>query len=224
MQKKVMIIGGSPCSGKSTAAERLAAEFGACRYQADDHLEELIRMAADRGKPACRSVLSMSSDEIWMRDPEIQCREEFQIYREIAPDVFRGVDAIEAELIVAEGAAFTPEVVKAYGAGRYLAIIPTPEFQTARYRERQWVSRILADCSDKAAAFHNWMRRDILFAVQVEAECAAMGIPCIVNDGSMSVDRLYQRVKQLLDLSQKTGQEQEEKNPSACCQRGKEQI
>lgn len=198
MGKKVVIIGGSPCSGKSTAAARMAAEYSACCYQVDAHLDELIRMAAERGEPACRSVLSMSSEEIWMRDPEVQCREEFQIYREIAPDVFRGLDAVEAELIVAEGAAFTPEVVKTRGIDRCIALIPTPEFQITRYRERKWVSRILAGCSDRAAAFDNWMRRDILFAGRIEGECAALGIPCIVNDGSLSADRMYQRVKHML--------------------------
>lgn len=202
MGKKVVIIGGSPCSGKSTAAERLAEEYGACRYKVDAHLDELIRMAADRGSPACTSVLSLSSEEIWMRDPEVQCREEFQIYREIAPDVFRGLDAVEAELIVAEGAAFTPEVVKPRGAENYIAIIPTPEFQITHYRERKWVSRVLAGCSDQTAAFDRWMQRDILFAGQIEGECAALGIPCIISDGSLSLDRLYQRVKQLLGLSQ----------------------
>ena len=201
MRKKVVIIGGSPCSGKSTAAERLAEEYGACRYQVDAHLDELIRTAAERGGPACNSVLSMSSDEIWMRDPEVQCREEFQIYREIAPEVFRRLDAAEAELIVAEGAAFTPEVVKARSIESYVAIIPTPEFQITHYRERKWVSRVLADCSDPTAAFDNWMQRDILFAVQIERECAALGIPCVINDGSLSVDRMYRRVKQLLGLS-----------------------
>ena len=137
-----------------------------------------------------------------MRDPEVQCREEFQIYREIAPDVFRGLDAVEAELIVAEGAAFTPEVVKPRGAENYIAIIPTPEFQITHYRERKWVSRVLAGCSDQTAAFDRWMQRDILFAGQIEGECAALGIPCIISDGSLSLDRLYQRVKQLLGLSQ----------------------
>ena len=201
MGKRVILIGGSPCSGKSTAAERLAEEYDAYCYKVDAQLDELIRMAAERGSPACKSVLSMSSEEIWMRDPEIQCREEFQIYREIAPDVFRGMDAVDAELIVAEGAAFTPEVVKARGVEKYIAIIPTPEFQITHYRQRKWVSRVLADCSDPDAAFDRWMQRDILFAGQIERECAARGIPCIISDGSLSVDRLYQRVKRMLCLS-----------------------
>ena len=29
MSKKVLIIGGSPCSGKSTVAERISKEYGA---------------------------------------------------------------------------------------------------------------------------------------------------------------------------------------------------
>ena len=201
MGKRVILIGGSPCSGKSTAAERMAEEYDAYCYKVDAQLDELIRMAAERGSPACKSVLSMSSEEIWMRDPEIQCMEEFQIYREIAPDVFRGMDAVDAELIVAEGAAFTPEVVKARGVEKYIAIIPTPEFQITHYRQRKWVSRVLADCSDPDAAFDRWMQRDILFAGQIERECAARGIPCIISDGSLSVDRMYQRVKRMLCLS-----------------------
>ena len=60
----------------------------------------------------------------------------------------------------------------------------------------------MAGCSDQSAAFGNWMQRDILFAGQIERECAALGIPCIISDGSLSLDRLYQRVKRLLGLSQ----------------------
>ena len=56
MGKRVIIIGGSPCSGKSTAAERLAEEYDAYCYKVDAHLDELIRMAADRGSPACKRL------------------------------------------------------------------------------------------------------------------------------------------------------------------------
>ena len=84
MSQKLLIIGGSPCSGKSTAAERIAQEYGAYYFKVDDHLDELIKQASDNGSTACKAIQHMSPDEIWMRDPKIQCKEEFKIYREIA--------------------------------------------------------------------------------------------------------------------------------------------
>ena len=62
------------------------------------------------------------------------------------------IDGIEAELILAEGAAYTPAVMRSRGMRDYITIIPTPEFQISHYRERPWVPRILAGCSDKDAA------------------------------------------------------------------------
>ena len=37
---KAYILGGSPCSGKSTIAERLAAEFDLHYYKVDDHEQD----------------------------------------------------------------------------------------------------------------------------------------------------------------------------------------
>ena len=114
MSKNLMIIGGSPCSGKSTAAERIAQEYGAYYFKVDDHLSELIKQAADNGSAVCNAIQQMSPEEIWMREPEVQCKEEFEVYRDIAPFVFDMISRIEADLIITEGAAYTPEVMETY--------------------------------------------------------------------------------------------------------------
>ena len=79
-------------------------------------------------------------------------------------------------------------------------ILAAPEFQMTQYKKREWVSRILADCSEKEAAFGNWMQRDILFARQVKSDCVRLGIPYLMNDGAQSIDRFYQSVKDALGL------------------------
>ena len=200
VNKKLLIIGGSPCSGKSTAAERIAQEYGAYYFKVDDHLSELIKQAADNGSAVCKAIQKMSPEEIWMREPEVQCKEEFEIYRDIAPFVFDMVSRIEADLIITEGAAYTPEVMETYTADGYVTIVPSPEFQVSHYREREWVPYVLEGCSDKEKAFDNWMQRDILFAQQIQAECVASGIPCKVNDGSESVEQLLQWTKKALRI------------------------
>ena len=51
MKKRVLFIGGSPCSGKSTVAERISKEYGAYYFKVDDFLDEFINIAAEKGCP-----------------------------------------------------------------------------------------------------------------------------------------------------------------------------
>jgi len=61
---------------------------------------------------------------------------------------------------------------------------------------------VLKDCTDQEKAFDNWMQRAILFAKQVEKECRQRDITCIINDGSRTVDTIYDIVKKSLGLEQ----------------------
>ena len=200
MNKRVLFIGGSPCSGKSTAAERISKEYGAYYFKVDDFLDKFTHNAAKKGYPACKNSVTMKPDEIWMREPLIQCEDEFLIYDEISELVFECLEKIDADFIVTEGAAYTPNVMMKHGKKEYISIIPTPDFQISHYKEREWVPYILEGCSDKQQAFHNWMERDILFAEQVKAECEENAVPCIVNDGTRTQDEMFSIIKELFNL------------------------
>lgn len=100
------------------------------------------------------------------------------------------------DFIVTEGAAYTPRVMKKYGIKNYITIVPTPEFQILHYKEREWIPYVLEGCSNKEKAFDNWMKRDILFAKQVLAECKETKVPCIVNDGTRAEEEIFDTVKE----------------------------
>ena len=200
MNKRVLFIGGSPCSGKSTAAERISKEYSAYYFKVDDFLDQFTHSAAKKGYPACKNSVTMTPDEIWMREPLIQCEDEFLIYDEISELMFEYLKQIDADFIVTEGAAYTPNVMVKHGKKEYISIIPTPDFQISHYKKREWVPYILEGCSDKQQAFHNWMERDILFAKQVQAECEENAVPCIVNDGTRTQDEMFSIVKELFNL------------------------
>ena len=200
MNKRVLFIGGSPCNGKSTAAERISKEYGAYYFKVDDVLDRFIGIAAEKGYLTCQKSVDMTTDEIWMREPLIQCEEEFLIYNEISELVFDHLEKIGADFIVTEGAAYTPKVMEKYRTKEYISIIPTPDFQISHYKEREWVPYVLEGCSNKQQAFNNWMERDILFAKQVKAECKENKIPCITNDGFKTQNELFSIVKELFSL------------------------
>ena len=196
MNKEALFIGGSPCSGKSTVAEQITKKYAAHYFKIDDFLDNFIKNAAEKGYPSCKKNINMSPDEIWMREPFIQCEEEFLIYDEISELVFAHLAEIDADFIVTEGAAYTPRVMKKYGMKNYITIVPTPEFQILHYKEREWIPYVLEGCSNKEKAFDNWMKRDILFAKQVLAECKETKVPCIVNDGTRAEEEIFDTVKE----------------------------
>ena len=200
MNRRILCIGGSPCAGKSTVAERISKEYGAYYYKVDDHIDEFINLAAEKGYTTCKNCLVMTPEENWMRPPVMQRDEEFDIYDEMSEFVFDFLDKIDSDFIITEGAAYTPKIIKKYGIQEYITIIPTPEFQISHYKEREYVPYVLEGCSDKQKAFDNWMQRDILFAEYVRSECEKNDIPCIINDGLISKDEMFEKVKKLFGL------------------------
>lgn len=192
---KLYIIGGSPCSGKSTVAEAIAARWGLTYFKVDDHLDRYLQKAAEEGKPACAAVQGMSPEQIWMRDAHEQCREELKIYEEIFGYVWQDIASLDApEGIITEGAAYLPSLVKQLGIPpeKYLSITPAKAFQLHHYSKREWVPYVLAGCSNQEKAFANWMERDALFAVAVQQQCDRCGYRSVINDGSLSPEDLIQ--------------------------------
>lgn len=192
----IFYIGGSPCSGKSTVAEALAARYGLAHFKVDDHLDTFTARGAAAGLPVCRRILGMSGDETWMRPPHLQCREELDYYAEITPFVTEELRQLPNPRILAEGAAFLPLLMQAQGIPptRYIAIIPSRDFQISRYRQRPWVPHVLRDCTDPEAAFANWMERDVLFAEDIRQQCMHAGYSCLLTDGSISPEERLAQV------------------------------
>ena len=185
-------IGGSPCSGKSTVAEILAEKYNLHYFKVDDFLEEYTKLGASKGYVICKKQEGMAPEEIWMREPQLQCDEELTFYEEIFEFVMTDLEKINAGGIITEGAAYLPKFMKKLGVskGRYLSITPTKDFQVEHYSQREWVPYVLEGCSDKEKAFSNWMERDALFAKEVQRQCVEEQYVSIINDGKKNVDEM----------------------------------
>ena len=193
----IIYIGGSPCSGKSTTVKAIEEKYGLIYFEPDKRLDGYIERAAQEGKSICKKVKLMSPEEIWMRDPEIQCEEEFQIYEEIFDYIMEDLQGLNIQKgVITEAVAFCPKLMKKQGitSNEYLTIVPSSEFQVFHYKQREWIKFVLEGCSDKEKAFDNWMQRDILFAKRVKEECLEAGFSCIVNDGKFSPEELEKKI------------------------------
>lgn len=193
----IYFIGGSPCSGKSTVAQALSEKYDLQYFKVDDHLERYLKLGAADGKPCCTRAVQMSPEQNWMREPLVQCEEELSIYEEIFAYVLMDLENFGSQKnIITEGAAYLPVLAERQQIpfNRYLSITPTKDFQVFHYSQREWVPYVLAECSDKAKAFDNWMERDALFAKAVQKQCADAGYVSIVHHGEIPVEEMIARV------------------------------
>lgn len=196
-------IGGSPCSGKSTVAEILSKKYNLYYFKVDDFLDDYTKLGVLKGYPICKKITELNPEQIWMREPAIQCEEEFEWYKEIFGYIVQDLKQIDCKNgIIAEGAAYVPELIKQLGVpkSRYISITPTPDFQISHYKERAYVPYVLEGCSNKEKAFCNWMDRDILFAKEVQRQCLAEGYASVINDGNVSIEELVDIVVTHLGL------------------------
>ena len=186
----IYYIGGSPCSGKSTVAEILSEQYDLYYFKVDDFLDSYTKQGALKGYPVCRKQVELTPDQIWMRDPVLQCREELIYYEEVFEFIVRDLEQIKnVNGVITEGAAYVPGLIRdaQIPENRYLSITPTKEFQLFHFRKRTFVPYILRGCSNMERAFDNWMERDILFAGEVRKQCGETGYTSVINDGSMEI-------------------------------------
>lgn len=193
----IYYIGGSPCSGKSTVAEVLSKKYDLHYFKVDDYLDKYMKKGALYKKEICLKVEAMTPEEIWMRDPLVQCEEELLIYEEIFEFILEDLKQINCKNgIITEGAAYLPKLAKYFNipVGRYISITPSKEFQIFHYSKREWVPYVLAECSDKKKSFENWMNRDVLFAEAVQQQCKELRYVSLINNGELSVEELVDKV------------------------------
>ncbi len=191
-------LGGSPCSGKSSIAGAIAARGGFSLFRSDDSMFAHMAAADARRQPAMARAQRLSWDERFMRPVEEQVADVLDFFREEFPLLLEQMAGYPpGKPILAEGAAWLPELLASMGASpaRAAYLVPTREFQLAHYSRREFVGEILAQCTDPQAAFANWMERDARFGEIVASQASAWGAPVIRVDGSLGLEEVQRLVE-----------------------------
>jgi 2-phosphoglycerate kinase len=191
LQRPLLWLGGSPCAGKSTVADAIAARFGWEVYRCDAAYARHVAEADPQHAPTLTRIGHLHGDALWMRPVAEQTATEIALYREEFAFILRDIAALSGdEPVIIEGAALLPELVApllgehAHGAW----LVPTPAFQRAHYARRAWAWDVVAACSDPPAAFNNWMTRDIGFAAYIAESSRAWGVPLRLIDIGTPLD------------------------------------
>ncbi|MDR1821547.1 MAG: AAA family ATPase [Oscillospiraceae bacterium] len=195
----IYYLGGSPCAGKSTIAEKISERYGFQYYKVDDFLAEFIASGGELGDKWLKHISEMSLDQFWLRDPVTLNEEALFTYEKLFPDFVRALEKLDKNTpVITEGAAFLPGLVNKLGVDKahYVCMVPSKEFQIHHFKKRLpvWINDYLSSCSDKEKAFDNWMERDVLFASTVLKQAEEIGYSTLIVDGSVSVEESFQFV------------------------------
>jgi 2-phosphoglycerate kinase len=201
---KAYVLGGSPCSGKSTIAGKLSTQYGFEYYKVDDHEKSHMRRVQLDQHPVMSAYSQMSWDEIWMRSVALQVQEELDYYRERFEMIIADLLAYaENDPILLEGAAYLPELLvrNQFDPKRVLYMVPTKSFQVEHYSKRPWIKQILKDCTNPNQAFENWMARDFLFAQEIAKQAKQYGYRVVTVAGNRNIETQYAQVVEYLGLA-----------------------
>ena len=196
------LIGGSPCSGKSTIAANLADRYQLISIKLDDLVEEFTREARKDGAPISTRREKRTSDQIWLREPVAMAEEEWAFYEEIFPYLLQYLVDNQDKPLMIEGAGLLPQLVSSLALElAYLCITPSADFQIEQYAKREWVPYVLQDSSNPQLAFDNWMKRDILFAQRCRREAERLSYQHLLTDGSRRIEEMTEQAADILGLS-----------------------
>lgn len=198
------ILGGSPCSGKSTIAGKLSKRFHLQYYNVDDHYTEHLKRSKPDLHPVMYKYANLSWDEIWSQPVPNQVKDEFEFYRELFGMIVQDLQEYDlGKSIIVEGAALLPELVKksAIDPKKVLYMVPTKEFQILYYSQREFIHHILNECKDPKQAFENWMMRDHLFGKEILRQAERYGFGTILVDGKRNIEEQFKYVCSYFDLA-----------------------
>lgn len=191
------VLGGSPCSGKSTLAERLSSDYHLPYYKVDDHLWRYLEQADPQLQPTMVAYAAMTWEEIWSQPVDSQVRDVFAYYTEQFSMILDDLLAYRDQgPILMEGVAFLPELISEWGVRpeHALFLVPTRAFQIEYYSQRDWVQPILDSCADPEQALANWMERDHRCGQVIIQKAQSCGYRSMIIDGAKDIDRIYAEV------------------------------
>ena len=196
---KVILIGGSPLSGKTTLSTILATSYGYSHISTDD-IGEILQTALD-----IDPMNGLDYKEYYIKkSPEELETEAYEYHKKIFPAIERliGIHSCWSNPLIMEGWALYPEMLKQIKGEnvKKIWLVCEPEvLQKRLVRNKPFYS----DSTDKDAMISKYLGRSIWHNDKIWNECKATKDPYIYVTDGMDIKELLKKSLFLLDMDGK---------------------
>lgn len=188
----ILWLGGTPCSGKTSIARRLAERYALPIYHHDQHEAAHTALTDPARHPLTHAYGAMTLDERWLLRPVAEMvrattgawAERFEL---AVADLLA---LVPDRPVLAEGPGLLPDAVAPLltSSRQALWLVPTEAFKRAMQPTRG--GRPGNGTSDPARAYQNLLALDLRLAIDVKRRAAALGLTVIEVDGTKSIEEM----------------------------------
>jgi hypothetical protein len=189
---QVLWIGGSVCSGKTSAASELARRYHLRTYSFDRAEPYHIYRSVPERQPNVIRFMAMTMDERWVfRTPEAMAEQALAVWEERFPMVLDDLRHLPGSgAVIAEGAGLCPEKVAPLLADTRSALWLVASPECIRHVRTVRGEGVSLASSNPTRAFVNLVARDILMAEHIRQQVNRLGLPMV----SVEADSLARSV------------------------------
>lgn len=186
----VLWLGGTPCTGKTSVAKRLAGKYALRLYHYDRREGAHLALSRPERHPAMREDNAPTPDQRWVLRPiEEMVRATTAAWAERFAMVVDDLLALpRTPPVLAEGPGLLPECVAPLltDPRQALWLVPTEAFKRATQPTRGGRPAIWT--SDPERAYGNLLALDLRLAVDVKRRAGELGLTVLDVDGARSLD------------------------------------
>jgi hypothetical protein len=210
-------IGGSSCSGKSSAAARIAKRFRLNLYHTDEHAfgKHMFGLPNDAAFPAIsryKGMIMEGIDAFAQRDAGVSCRAFLDYCAEVFPLVCDDVRGLtEQGPTIVEGAHLLPELVRLRAVPGKAVFLFTP----GDFREKLWLSEMAGEIPGgnpyEIENYRNSKNKGLIqekhaqlhdaIAHHLKHAAARYDLPVLECDGGMTEEKLTDKIARVMGLA-----------------------
>lgn len=198
---KIYLLGGRPCSGKTTIAYQLGQKYNIDVKYLDVYAQELI----DNSTPKTPNIFSwkgISLTQAMNGSPEVLFDTYLKAYDEMIPFFLDMISKLESKKIILEGSILTPKFVslleKQYDT-QVCYLLTNDNFVREQYIKRDYAQNMIKEVDGKQS-LENLLERDSIFAKYIIKEIKKYNYPSLEIHNKSEPQVNISLVEEILNL------------------------
>ena len=198
---KIYLLGGRPCSGKTTIAYKLGQKYNIDVKYLDVYAQKLI----DNSTPKTPNIFSwkgISLTQAMNGSPEVLFDTYLKAYDEMIPFFLDMISKLESKKIILEGSILTPKFVslleKQYDT-QVCYLLTDDNFVREQYIKRDYAQDMIKELNGKQS-LENLLQRDSIFAKYIIKEIKKYNYPSLEIHNKSEPQVNISLVEEILNL------------------------